>query len=327
MPVDHPRVEFSYHTAARHGHSHMRDAEFNSMLTKVRADNPLPQVVGASIKLIRAGNELKACCPFHPDRSPSFTIFAGGERFHCFGCGASGDVLDYVQRAYNITLRQAADMLGAGNLPLVQIRPLPSDDGADRVEEAKTIWRSAAPASGTPAEVYLRSRGLHLPIPESIRFARLPYGKKGRQHPCLIAAVASHQDKLIGIQRTYLTASGSGKAAVPKPKLSLGRVGGGAIRLAPGAVDLIVTEGLEDGLTLQQEIGRAVWVAAGASMLPLMLFPAGVRSVAIGGDNDETGRAAAENAAATFAGRGLSTRMFFPVGAKDFNEELMGARK
>ncbi len=46
----------------------------------VRAGNPLPAVVGASLKLHRAGSEWKACCPFHADRSPSFTIFDGGGR-------------------------------------------------------------------------------------------------------------------------------------------------------------------------------------------------------------------------------------------------------
>jgi DNA primase len=114
-----------------------------------------------------------------------------------------------------------------------------------------------------------------------------------------------------------------GKAAVPKAKLSLGRVSGGAIRLAPCAASLVVCEGLEDGLTLQQELGRAVWVAAGASMLPSMAFPPNVRSVAIGGDNDEAGRMSARKAADSFARRGIESRVFFPVDAKDFNQELM----
>ena len=76
----------------------------------IRTSNPLPSIVAARVKLQRAGNEWKGCCPFHADRSPSFTIFAGGDRFHCFGCGASGDVLDFVQRAYGVSLPEAARM-------------------------------------------------------------------------------------------------------------------------------------------------------------------------------------------------------------------------
>jgi DNA primase len=259
-------------------------------LDAIRRAHPLPAVVGAVVKLQRAGKEYKACCPLHADRTPSFTIYDGGQRFQCFGCGAGGDVLDFLQQLHSVSLREAADMLTGGNLPSVHIAPLPVDDGADRIAEAKAIWRAAEPAKGTLAETYLCNRGLHLPLPESIRFARLRYGTKGPEHPVLVACIASADNKLIGIQRTYLASDGLGKASVPKAKLSLGRVAGGAIRLAPCAASLIVCEGLEDGLTLQQELGRAVWVAAGASMLPNMIFPAGVRSVAIGGDNDDPGQ-------------------------------------
>jgi DNA primase len=132
----------------------------------IRASYTLPAIVSADVKLVRTGSEWKACCPFHADRSPSFTIFSGGQRFHCFGCGASGDVLDYLQ-------------------------PGPVEGGSDRVADAKAIWRAAEPAPGTLAETYLRSRGLHLPVPASIRFTRLRYGSKGREHPVLVAAVAS----------------------------------------------------------------------------------------------------------------------------------------
>jgi DNA primase len=294
-------------------------------LDAIRRAHPLPAVVGAVVKLQRAGKEYKACCPLHADRSPSFTIYDGGQRFQCFGCGAGGDVLDFLQRLHSVSLREAADMLTGGYLPSVHISPLPVDDGADRIAEAKAIWRAAEPAKGTLAETYLRSRSLHLPLPESIRFARLRYGTKGPEHPVLVACIASADNKLIGIQRTYLSGDGMGKASVPKAKLSLGRVAGGAIRLAPCAASLIVCEGLEDGLTLQQELGRAVWVAAGASMLPAMILPQGVRSVAIGGDNDKAGQVSARKAAEAFAHRGIESRVFFPVGAKDFNDELQGA--
>lgn len=293
-------------------------------LDAIRRDNPLPGVVGAVVKLERAGNEFKACCPFHSDRSPSFTIFSGGLRFHCFGCGASGDVLDFVQRSQGVSLRDAAAMLGCDNLPTVAVAPLPVDDGEDRSEEAKAIWDSALPAPGTLAETYLRSRAITIPVPDTIRFARLRYGKGGPEHPALVAVVVSVDGGIIGIQRTYLAADGNGKLAVTKPKLSLGRVSGGAIRLAPPTASLVVCEGLEDSLTLQQELGVAVWCAAGASMLPAMRFPDLVDSVAIGGDADDAGRASARKAAEAFALRGIASRVFFPIDAKDFNDELRG---
>lgn len=57
-------------------------------------------------------------------------------------------------------------------------------------------------------------------------------------------------------------------------------------------------------------------------MLPSMIFPPGVQSVAIGGDNDDAGRLSADKAAQAFEHRGIASRVFFPLDAKDFNEEL-----
>ena len=294
-------------------------------LATIRARHSLPSIVGASLKLIRAGNEWKACCPFHPDRSPSFTIFDGGERFHCFGCGASGDVFDYLERAHDVGLREAVAMLEGGNIPMIVQPLLPPEPERDTTAEAVAIWRAAGPIGGTPAEAYLRQRGLDLRLPDSLRFARLRYGSKTL--PCLVALIANDQNKIGGIQRTFVKEDGSGKADVPAPKLSLGRIGGGAIRLAPAAATLVVTGGLEDGLTLQQELGQAVWAATGEGNIANMALPVGVRSVIIGADRDESGEAHAKRAADAFVEQGRSVRIIRPIApAKDFNEELVGTR-
>lgn len=297
-------------------------------LPAIRAANPLPGVVaGAGVQLKKVGTsgEMVGCCPFHSERSASFTIYAGGRRFHCFGCGATGDVLDFVQARYGVGLVEAAAMLGAESLPVVEMPKLEAIEQEDRTAEALTIWEAAQPACGTLTEHYLNSRGLHLPVPPCIRFTGLRYGKFGREYPCLIAAVTGPDGNLSGIQRTYLADHGEGKADVPKPKLSLGKVAGGAIRLAEPEGELVVTEGLEDGLTLAQELHRSVWVACGTTMLPAIQFPPSVDRVLIGADADEAGREAADIAATVFTHKGLSVRVMFPLeGFKDFNAELQG---
>jgi DNA primase len=178
------------------------------------------------------------------------------------------------------------------------------------------------------AEAYLRGRAIDPPYPAALRFAALPYGKIGAM-PCLICAVRDLAGEVTGIQRIWLADDGRGKAAVPKPKLSLGRVRGGAIRLGEldGSGAVTVCEGPEDGLSLAAMLGGPVWVAAGASFLPAMQFPPAVRSVLIGADNDPSGRAAADKGAAAFAARGLAVRILRPLaGCKDFNDELREAR-
>ena len=294
----------------------------------VRRDNPLQAIAGAQVQLHRNGNEWKGCCPFHADRSPSFTIFADGERFHCFGCGASGDVLDYVMRLHALDMVDAARRLGAGDLPKADLPKLPPADRLNRNAEALVIWERAVPAAGTLAESYLRFRGILPPFPPDMRFSRLPYGKSNPL-PCLVAAVRDVAGEVIGVQRVYLRGDGKGKADLPKSKLSLGTVAGGAIRLGDLDTSGMVTvcEGPEDGLSLLSMIGGPVWVAAGASMLPAMRFPSCIRSVVIGADSDGAGEYAARKAAQAFAMRGLSVRIIYPAaGFKDFNDELRGER-
>lgn len=299
-------------------------------LDAIRRANPLPAVAGKHAKLIRAGAEWKACCPFHADRTPSFTIFAGGDRFHCFGCGATGDVLDFVQQLDGVGLIEAASRLSGGTAPTStfvnksEVQPDPAE--LARISTARSIWEAAAPADGTLAARYLASRSIALTAPLCVRFARLPYGRAAECYPCLVAAVTAPDGNLCGIQRTYLASDGDGKAALSKPKLSLGRIAGGAIRCSDPAETLIVTEGLEDALSASQIFGLPAWAAAGVGMLAKMQLPARVRSVIIGADNDEAGQAGARKAAETFSSQGRLVRIVSPTaGAKDFNDELRRA--
>lgn len=293
----------------------------------LRRANPLPDVAARLVALKPRQREWVACCPFHAERSPSFTIFSGGQRFHCFGCGASGDVLDFVQRAYRVSLPEAARMLGAGAVPKICSPMLTPVAPVNRTRKALAIWNHAAPAAGTLAEAYLAWRGILPPFPPDIRFQRLHCDDLGPL-PCLVAAVRDVAGEPTGIQRIWLAHDGRGKAKVERPKRSLGTVKGGAIRLGELDASGVVTvcEGPEDGLSLREMLGGPVWVAAGASFLAAMQFPADVQAVVIAADNDPAGEGAARDAALAFAGRGLSVRIVRPLaGFKDFNDELRGA--
>lgn len=292
----------------------------------VRLQNPLSTIAGGMMKLRKVGNEWKGLCPFHSERTPSFTIYAGDERAKCFGCGWQGDVIEFVRKAYGYSFTQAVDRLGGDTLPKATSSPTVIDRTPkdDRTPEALAIWEASQAATGTPAEAYLRSRAIAMLLPPSIRFTRLCYGKSGPQYPVLVALVQNVAGEPIGIQRTYLNPVGDGKAAVAKPKLSLGSIRGGAVRLGDPVDQIVICEGLEDGLTLAQGLEGPVWVSVGTSNLPAMELPSSVRSVIIGADNDSAGECAAQKAALAFASRGLDVRTIYPAQEhKDFNAELM----
>lgn len=101
-------------------------------VAQVRRLHPLEDVIAASgVELHRSGHGFMGCCPFHDDSTASLSV--GGkspDRFHCFGCGASGDVIDYVQRREGIGFRDAVARLehtDLTNRPAVARRPAPPE--------------------------------------------------------------------------------------------------------------------------------------------------------------------------------------------------------
>lgn len=83
-------------------------------LDEVRARTTLSALIGRSIKIEKAGREYKACCPFHNEKTPSFTISDEKEFFHCHGCHAHGDAIDWLTRHGGLTFIEAVTELAAG---------------------------------------------------------------------------------------------------------------------------------------------------------------------------------------------------------------------
>ena len=297
-------------------------------IDEIRTNYPVTEMAKLYVHVRQNAQGGVACCPFHDDRNPSFSIFANHTRFHCHGCGVRGDVIDFVMRVHGVNFSQAITLLSEGTISMPE--PITNDpsDNVDRVDEARSIFEQAVASEGTPAETYLRARGIKIPIPSSIRYAVLQYHGRGEM-PCLVAALQNISGEVTGVQRTFLLPDGTDKAKVAKPKLSLGKVSGSAVHLDPnfGSGEAVVCEGLEDGLSLAQLMEASVWVAAGASMLANMEFPISVTSIIIASDNDYTGMMAAKKAAEIFFGRGLPVRLFRPLDEfKDFNDELRGIK-
>jgi hypothetical protein len=214
------------------------------------------------------------------------------------------------------------------------IRALPDaaamrEHAAERTEAALKIWDRARSAPGTAVEAYLRMRGLTLPIPSTVRFSRdLRHGPTGSWLPGMVAAVERcGSSRPVAVHRTYLRADGSGKADVEPPRMALGPIAGGAVRCAPATDRLIVAEGIETALTLQQETGQPAWAVLGSSNMPGLVLPPLplAAEVTIGADPDEAGRQAARRAAARWSSQGRKVRIAVPPGDLDFNDLLRAA--
>lgn len=73
----------------------------------------IEQLVGSYVSLKRTGSNLSGLCPFHSEKTPSFTVSPGKKMFYCFGCGAGGNAITFVQKAENLDFVQSVEFLAS----------------------------------------------------------------------------------------------------------------------------------------------------------------------------------------------------------------------
>ena len=112
-------------------------ADLQSFIEELKAKVSIVDVVGAKVNLVRKGREYQACCPFHNEKTPSFTVNEAKGFYHCFGCGAHGDIVKFEMEANGLpfldALRKLADKAG------LEMPKLSHEDHAHS-EERKTQY-------------------------------------------------------------------------------------------------------------------------------------------------------------------------------------------
>jgi DNA primase len=127
-----------------------------------RAD--IVEVVGRRVQLKKAGREFKACCPFHDEKTPSFTVSPAKGFYHCFGCGAHGTAIGFLMEYDHMSFVEAIESL-AGSMG-VDVPRSESDKPARRYDELFSLldsvsrhWQSCLKDS-TAAVEYVKNRGI-----------------------------------------------------------------------------------------------------------------------------------------------------------------------
>ena len=83
----------------------------HEVIEEIKARNPVEDVISSYVTLKRAGSNMNGLCPFHSEKTPSFTVFLGSSSFYCFGCGAGGDAISFIMRAENLDYPGALEFL------------------------------------------------------------------------------------------------------------------------------------------------------------------------------------------------------------------------
>ncbi|MEN9682790.1 MAG: hypothetical protein RLZZ427_541, partial [Pseudomonadota bacterium] len=155
-------------------------------LDELRARVTLSSVIGRTTRLTKAGHEFKACCPFHNEKSPSFTVNDQKGFYHCFGCGAHGDVIRWMTDQRGLAFMDAVKELAAEAGMEV---PTPDPRAAKRAEQANTLHDVMAAAQawfrtmlaapeGQRARAYLATRGFDAHTLERFGFGYAPEGRQ-----------------------------------------------------------------------------------------------------------------------------------------------------
>ncbi|MGZ2411287.1 DNA primase [Sphingomonas sp. F9_3S_D5_B_2] len=139
-----------------------------AFLDELRARTVLSAVIAPSVKLTRAGREWKACCPFHNEKTPSFTVNDDKGFYHCFGCGAHGDAIRFLTDNGGMPFMDAVkELAGKAGLDV----PAPNPRAQERSERASDLtdvmgevarWyaEQLQGIAGADAREYLKRRGI-----------------------------------------------------------------------------------------------------------------------------------------------------------------------
>ncbi|MBX9786367.1 MAG: DNA primase [Alphaproteobacteria bacterium] len=154
-------------------------------LDTLRSRLSLSEIVGEKVKLTRKGREYHGLCPFHHEKTPSFTVNNEKEFYHCFGCGAHGDAIRFLTEIHKFTFMEAVkelaaraglaiptEMIGRDEEPKENLTPL-----LEALQEAN-LWyqRNLTQGKFIKALHYTESRGIR---PETLQKFGLGYAPEG----------------------------------------------------------------------------------------------------------------------------------------------------
>lgn len=276
----------------------------------------------------RNGSGWMARCPAHDDREPSLSIRGTFDGRVLVRCHAGCDQARVVETLRSLGLWQQHSCRFPRIVHPVQRQTggnKGDTDGARRTAIALGIWRATRPAEETLVEAYLRSRGLRLGLPATLRFHPGLKHPSGGLWPTMVALVTRGTDDApLGVHRTFIARDGNAKAPVDPQKMMLGPTRGGAVRLAEAGDVLMIGEGIETCLAAMQASGLPAWAALSTSGLRAFDLPKDVLDVIVLADGDEAGEAAARNCALRWKRQGRRVRVARPPQGMDFNDMLPG---
>lgn len=302
----------------------------------VKQQCSLVEEISTVISLKRRGPNFWGLCPFHHENTSSFCVSEARGFYYCFGCGAHGDVIEFVRAHYGFSFRDALAYLSTKgrtenqNSGYVKRKNSFPDKNnyAEKKAWVRSLWRHSVSVASTKASTYLEARSIRIKPPASIRFSPRCYHQESTKYwPAMICAVQQSNGELSGVHRTFLDQDGLKKAPVLPTKKMAGVCYGGAVRLTAAGAVLAIAEGIENGLSVLQSIPNLpVWAALSLDNMSRIELPANTKTVILLADSDtkdlNMGKRQMMKAARHYRDSGAQVRIAWPPAGTDFNDLL-----
>ena len=149
---------------------------------RVRAASDIVEVVGQTVPLRRVGRNWVGVCPFHSEKTPSFSVNAERQFYHCFSCKVGGDVFKYIQESEKVGFLEAVEMLSnRAGIPIPERRAGERGKRApllEALDAAATVYEQwlGDPTTGAIARAYLERRGISRETQRAFRIGFAPAG-------------------------------------------------------------------------------------------------------------------------------------------------------
>ena len=138
---------------------------YDNFTDELKAQLNIVDIIGHEVRLKKSGSNYMGLCPFHNEKTPSFSVNEGKQFYHCFGCGRSGDVIGFVQEYYKLPFMEAVEKLASENgIKLPERRSSGPKIDYDKYHginaKAARFFYNNLGVKGNPGLAYLRRRGL-----------------------------------------------------------------------------------------------------------------------------------------------------------------------
>ena len=138
---------------------------YDNFTDELKAQLNIVDVIGREVNLKKSGSNYMGLCPFHSEKTPSFSVNEGKQFYHCFGCGKSGDVIGFVQEYYRLPFMEAVEKLASENgIKLPERRSSGPKIDYDKYHginaKAARFFYNSLGTRGNKGLAYLKKRGL-----------------------------------------------------------------------------------------------------------------------------------------------------------------------